>query len=163
VSRCSTFCSSGRLRRPLSANVGRRTMSFDLAVWPREAVASTTDAEKLYLQLCNDPGTACASLPASAGLEGFYQELTALHPQIDDISEEGIDNTDLCPWSIAFDRSDRHILMCSVWSKADYVESLVRDLAHKHGLAMFNPQARSLHLPSQPLALATSRPWWKIW
>jgi len=137
-------------------------MSFDLAVWAQEAVASRDDAETLYLQLCNDPPLAYDRLPSSAGIEAFYQELTSMHPQIDDIPEEEIDNSDLCPWSIAFDRSDKHILMCSVWSKADYVESLVRSLAFKHGLAMFNPQIGALHLATQPSA-APTRSWWKFW
>lgn len=138
-------------------------MSFDLAVWAHETAVSQSDAEKLYLQLCNDPPSAYASLRSSAGIEAFYRELTALHPQIDDVSEEEIDNTDLCPWSIAFDRSDKHILMCSVWSKADYVDNLVRSLACKHGLAVFNPQSRELHLQNRPSTAGLTRPWWNFW
>lgn len=89
-------------------------------------------------------------LPTSRGFEAFYRELTALHPAIDDIPEEEIGNTDLCPWSIAFDRSDRHILLCAVWSRADDAENLVRTLAAKHDLALFNPQTGILHLPDHP-------------
>ena len=68
---------------------------------------------------------------------------------------------DLCPWSIAFDRSEGHIIICCVWSRADYVESLVRDLATKHELDVFDPQADRLHPFDQ--IVQPKRPWWKLW
>ncbi|MBP7867807.1 MAG: hypothetical protein KA419_17895 [Acidobacteria bacterium] len=132
-------------------------MSFDLAVWSKNAVASPAEAGELYARLCDDPSGVYDDLPASRGIETFYRELTAQHPEIDDVPEEEIDNTDLCPWSIAFDRSDKHILLCAVWSKADYVENLVRTLAEKHDLALFNPQTGTLHLLRHPMPRFSGR------
>ncbi len=87
--------------------------------------------------------------------------MVAKHPEIDDISEDQIDDHDLCPWSIAFDRSEGHIIMCCVWSKADYVAGLLKSLAEKHGLALFDPQAGVVHNPVG--VLAKSKPRWKFW
>jgi len=84
----------------------------------------------------------------SPNVDAFYAEFTAKHPEIDDVPEEEIDNTDLCPWSIAFDRSPGHLILCCVWSKADYVESLVKSLAAKHRLSVYDPQTGSVIQPS---------------
>ena len=83
-----------------------------------------------------------------------------MHPQIDDISDEQVDDHDLCPWSIAFDRSPGHLVMCCVWSKADYVTELLKTLANKHGLALYDPQSESIHYPGGELTKETS--WWKF-
>ena len=69
-------------------------------------------------------------------------------------------DTNLCPWSVAFDRSDGHIIMCCVWSKADYVGELVKDMAAKHGLAFYDPQSDRLMYAGEN---ATPKPWWKLW
>lgn len=138
-------------------------MSFDLAIWANDAVQSKADAAELYASLCDDPSAVYDALPASTGIESFYKELTALHPEIDDVPVEEIDNTALCPWSVAFDRSERHLLVCAVWSKAEYVETLVLALARKHGLAVFDPQDGSIHLAGEPDTGTKARPWWKFW
>ena len=138
-------------------------MSFDLAIWANDATRSAAEAAELYASLCDDLPSVYDSLPESAGIESFYEELTSLHPEIDDVPVEEIENTDLCPWSVAFDRSDKHILICAVWSKADYVGNLVLTLAQKHGLAVFDPQDGSIHLSGDSDTRRTTRPWWKFW
>ena len=55
--------------------------------------------------------------------------------------DEEIDNTDLCPLSIAFDRSPGHLIVSCVWPKSEYVYELVAELARRHGLAIYSPQA----------------------
>ena len=77
----------------------------------------------------------------------FYAELTAEHPEIDDIPEGRVDDTEYCPWSVAMDRSDGHVIMACVWSRAEYVGQLVRHLARKHGLAIFDPQQGRVSYP----------------
>lgn len=59
----------------------------------------------------------------------------------------GIDNHDLCRWSCAFDRSPSHLIMCCIWSKSEYVASLVIELAAKHELAVFDPQSETINFP----------------
>lgn len=112
----------------------------------------------LYAALCDGDTSGVQAHPA---VGAFYDELVANHPQIDDISDDEVDDHDLCPWSIAFDRSDGHIVMCCVWSKADYVSGLLKSLAEKHGLALYDPQAGRVHNPGK--APPDSKRKWKIW
>ena len=92
----------------------------------------------------------------------FYDELVATHPEIDDIPEERVDDHEYCPWSIAMDRSPGHVVMCCVWSRADYVRTFVGELAAKHGLVLYDPQEATVTFPPSTDA-ATRRPWWKVW
>ena len=119
-------------------------MSYDLAVWNTKSRLSNEEAVKLYHQLCDSIITGVAPHP---GIEAFYTELTTKHPEIDDVPDDRIDDTDYCPWSIAFDRSPGHLIMPCVWSKAEYVDGLIRTLARKHGLAVFDPQSGTVSYP----------------
>jgi len=136
-------------------------MSFDMGVWyPSERLDDKAAAD-LYVRLCEGNLEGVTPHPA---IEGFYQELTFLHPQIDDIPEDRIDDTDYCPWSIAFDRSPGHLIMSCVWSKADYCRDLIMKLGAKHGLAVFNPQESTITYPESGPSQGTERkPWWRFW
>jgi len=133
-------------------------MSCDHSVWFPYKRLSDAEAGALHSALCEGETSGVQSHPA---IDAFYDELVAKHPQIDEISEDQIDDHDLCPWSIAFDRSEGHIIMCSVWSKADYVAGLLKSLAQKHGLALYDPQAGIVHHPGR--TSAAPKPWWKLW
>lgn len=113
-------------------------MSCDLGILSLDNIVSNQEASKLYVALCD--GEISGVIPSPA-IDSFYKELTAKHPEIDDMPEEEIDDTDLCPWSTAFDRSPGHLIISCVWPKADYVYELVTELARKHGLAIYSPQA----------------------
>ena len=115
-----------------------------MAVWNTSRRLTDAEVGTLYGQLSDSVVDGVTPHPA---IEAFYSELTAKHPEIDDIPEERIDNTDYCPWSIAFDRSPGHLIMCCVWSKAEYVDGFVRQLARKHGLAVFDPQSGKIQYP----------------
>ena len=117
-------------------------MSCDYAVWFPYRHLSNREAGVLYSSLCDGDTSGVQQHPA---IEAFYDELVAMHPQIDDIPESQIGDHDLCPWSIAFDRSPAHLIMCCVWSKADYVDGLLRPLAARHGLALYDPQSDVIH------------------
>jgi hypothetical protein len=133
-------------------------MSFDLAVWYPHEKLSAEAALRVYQNLCEGDVSGLKPHPA---IEAFYEELTAKHPEIDDVPEDEIDNHDLCPWSIQHDRSDRHLIMCSVWSQAAYVEEMIHQLARKHGLVVFDPQSTTIAYPDG--APASNKPWWKFW
>lgn len=133
-------------------------MSCDYGVWPAEPRRTDEEAGALYAALCEGDTTGVSSSPAIAA---FYAELTAKHPEIDDVSEDQLDNTDLCPWSCAFDRSEGHVIMCCVWSKANYVGTHVQGLAFKHGLAFYDPQSDRVSYAAS--AEVSRKPWWKIW
>ena len=132
-------------------------MSCDYAVWFPHKRLSNGDAGQLYVALCDGDTSGVQAHPA---IGAFLAELTATHPQIDDVAEEEIGNHDLCPWSVAFDQSSGHLIMCCVWPKADYVGQLLGDLARKHGLALYDPQSERISYPDDA---PNSKPWWKVW
>jgi hypothetical protein len=119
-------------------------MSCDFAVWFPGKRLTDKEATQLYAELCESVVTGVVAHPA---IDAFYEELTAQHPELDDIPEDRVDDVDYCPWSIAFDRSPGHLIMCCVWSKAEYVAELIGRLAKKHGLAIYDPQAGKIHYP----------------
>lgn len=119
-------------------------MSCDFGVWFPSKQLTNEEADKLYAQLCEGEIDGITPHPS---IDSFYKEITSRHPEIDDVPDDDIDDLDLCPWSIAFDRSDGHLLMSCVWSKAEYVESLIKDLAKKHGLAVYDPQTETITYP----------------
>lgn len=134
-------------------------MSCDHAVWFPSRRLTDREAGALYVRLCDGDLSGVVPHPS---VDAFYSELTAVHPEIDDIPEERIDDHEYCPWSIAFDRSPGHLIMCCVWSRADYVGDLLRTLAKKHALALYDPQADRVWYPQDDSA-RTSKPWWKFW
>src|SRR5260370_1074011 len=135
-------------------------MSCDFAVWFPDRRLDDAEAGRVYRRLCDGVTDDIVPNPA---IDAFYEDLTAKHPEIDDIPEEEIDNHDLCPWSIKLDRSPGHVIMPCVWSKADYVDQLVRTLARKHGLAVYDPQAGRIIYPEESPRGRSKSPWWRVW
>ena len=133
-------------------------MSFDLAVWYPHEHLSKEAALRVYQNLCE--GELSDLLPHPA-IAAFYSELSELHPEIDDIPEDKIDDHDLCPWSVAHDRSDRHMIISSVWSKAEYVHGFIHQLAKDHGLVVFDPQSGSISYREGTPTAKKSR--WRFW
>ncbi len=137
-------------------------MSCDFGVWYPDRRLTDAEAGERYVRLCDSQVE--GEVVEDPAVGAFYTELTRLHPEIDDVPEDRIDDTEYCPWSVAMDRSDGHVIMACVWSRADYVRQLVRDLARKHGLAVFDPQEGRVFYPSDGMsAPAPKRPWWKAW
>lgn len=129
-------------------------MSYDSGVWfPQERISNEA-ATQLYIRLCGGDTSGVVSHPA---INAFYAELTARHPEIDTIPEEKIDDHDYCPWSCKLDYSPSHIIMYCVWPKAGYVHKLVKGLARKHGLALYDPQSEEVIYPDGSTGAKTSR------
>jgi hypothetical protein len=112
-------------------------MSWYCAVWRSNIVKNKEGAEILYRKLCEGD---TSLLGPTQRTQDFYEELTAKHPEIDDINEDEIDNFDLCPWSVTFDKSEGHIIMSCILSKAEYINTLVQELAEKYELSFYEPQ-----------------------
>ena len=135
-------------------------MSYDLGVWFPSSRLNDQEAGELYVGLCE---STVDSPPPHPAVEAFYQELTQTHPEIDTIPEERIDDHEYCPWSCALDYSRGHVIMPCVWSQAENVDRTVRQLADKHGLAVFDPQAGKISYPSYEDSPKPQKPWWKLW
>ena len=118
-------------------------MSWDCAVWHSNSVKNKDDAEILYRKLCEGD---TSLIGPTQRIQDFYEELTAKHPEIDDMGEDEIDNLDLCPWSVAFDKSEGHIIMSCVFIKTDYINNLVQELAKKYELSFYEPQNKTFVL-----------------
>jgi hypothetical protein len=127
-------------------------VSCDFAVWFPNRRLTNEQAGAFYALLCEGE---TAGVKAAPAVDAFYAELTAKHPEIDDVPADRVDDVDLCPWSVPFDRSTGHVIMSCVWSKAAYVEGLVKELARKHGLAVYDPQSGAVTYPDSPKAPAT--------
>jgi hypothetical protein len=135
----------------------KEKMSCDFGVWYPHKRLSNSEAGLLYARLCDGEFGLVQSHPA---IDKFYNELTTLHPEIDSISEDRIDDHDYCPWSCALDRSPGHVIMACVWSKAEYVYTVVHEIALKNGLAVYDPQSDRITYPNSG---KTKRRWWHIW
>jgi hypothetical protein len=70
---------------------------------------------------------------------------------------------ELSPWSCTFDHSPGHLIMSCIWPKADYVDALVKELARKHSLAVYDPQSERIFYPDHTDDVASNKPWWKFW
>ena len=121
-------------------------MSCDFAIVSLPKPLTDAEAMKLYAALCESDVSGVTGNPA---IDAFYAELTATHPEIDDVPEDKVDDFDLCPWSIAFDRSPGHLIICCVWKKAGYVQRLLTDLTRRHGLALIDPQQQTISYPGK--------------
>lgn len=141
-------------------------MSCDFGIWWPSKRRDDAAASRLYAALCEGDTTGVEPSPA---IDAFYNELTGIHPEIDDLPEEDVDDTDLCPWSIGFDRSPGHLIICCVWSKAEYAHELIQRLAGKHGLAVYDPQEKTITYPppkgapGAPAGSESRKPWWRFW
>lgn len=126
----------------------RPTMSFDLAVWYSDQPLSDNEAEKIYLNLCEN----WPFLEGShTSVTEFYNELVQKWPEIDAIPEERVGDFEFCPWSCALCHSGTAIVTSCVWPMADKVSDFVMDLAYDHDLVCFDPQARRVILPAKLL------------
>ncbi len=138
-------------------------MSYDLAVWYPSRRISHSEAGAIYIELCEDEGDVDVLEPNSE-IDAFYDELYSVHPELNDVPDDRVDDSDYCPWSINHDRSDRHMIIASVWSQAEHVHELIHRLARKHGLAVYDPQEDLITYPDGPVNIAEKPgPWWKFW
>jgi hypothetical protein len=119
-------------------------MSCDYAAWHTPLRLTNGAATRLYAALCDGDRSGVAPSP---GIAAFYAKITALHPEIDTVPEDRLDDLDYCPWSCAFDRSDGHLVMSCAWSRAEYVDELVHRLAKKYELACYDPQTGKIAYP----------------
>lgn len=133
-------------------------MSCDFGIWYPHERLTDAQAGAVYAALCEGDVSRVRPHPA---VDAFYEELTARHPEIDDVPEDRIDDHELCPWSCAMDRSSAHLVIASVWSRAEATHRTLLELARKHGVALFDPQSGCIAYPDGTTGAA--KPWWKLW
>ncbi|EHW0638391.1 hypothetical protein L3I77_004903, partial [Vibrio vulnificus] len=77
-------------------------MSFDIAILSLEKRVSNAEASEIYAEILEGN---YSNVAKNAAIEDFYRELTAIHPEIDDIPDDKTEDIDFCPWSCEFDKS----------------------------------------------------------
>jgi hypothetical protein len=112
-------------------------MSYDVGVWNAKRLLTTKEAQAVY----GDP-VKSAHLAASKNVDVFYRKLTKRYAEIDDVPEAKLED---CPWSIALDRSPRHVLMPMRFSFASDMVPEIVALALEHGLDTYDPQDNKLY------------------
>lgn len=134
-------------------------MSCDYAVWHAEARMSNAQAGRLYRALRAGDTSGVTPTPA---VSAFYHEITQMHAEPGAAPEHRDGNRELCPWRAAMDRSDGHLIMRCVCARADYAEKVMRKLARKHGLAMYDPQTAEIRYPNDAMPSLLKRLWWNL-
>jgi hypothetical protein len=121
-------------------------MSCDYGVWYSEAPLTNEEAAKIYVGLCEQ-------WPFLEGenqaVRAFYDELTARWPELDSVPDEKIGDKNYCPWSCAISHSGAAVVTACVWSMADKVGSIIKELARKHELVFYDPQDDRVRLPDR--------------
>jgi hypothetical protein len=117
-------------------------MSCDFAVWSSKKKLTDKQAGDVYRRLCES--AAVSELPPEPAIELFYKELIAVHPEIDSLSDDKVDQS---VWSNVIEHTPTHVLVNCVWSKAKEVEDLIDRLARKHNLAVYDPQSDRIQYP----------------
>lgn len=120
-------------------------MSFDLAVWSRQSDTATRRPNRIYDSICR--GERPAELVADSAVGSFYIELTSRWPELSSAREHSPKNTVTCPWAAELHRSESYVQISCVWSRAEEVYAAVQQLARKHNLVFYDPQADEVTLP----------------
>ena len=129
-------------------------MSYDLGVFFTARPLTEDDALARYSAYCDGKDIAHLIEP-SPRIGSFLKELTDRYPKIDDVYDADLDD---CPWSIAFDLSEGHVILPMVFSHADEVAPYVVKLAKKHRLVCVDPQEGRIRTAPPKLVVEETEP-----
>lgn len=132
-------------------------MSFDLGVFDADAPPSAEAASQRYMQLCEgvDPSTV-----RSARVDAFLGECLKRWAPLDD--DERVDESPWASWPLESQRTPSGFVASIVWSRAEELNAAWREMADRHGLVLFDPQANEVVLPTR-LTGAQSKPRRRGW
>ncbi len=119
-------------------------MSYDLCFWSSRVPVLPSDAERIYLQLCDNNEVLEPGANAEINLQHFWEALTNRYPEPASFSNDDIDN---CVWSCSFDVSTAHIMVCMSYSRKGEVVPYALQIASEHELAVYDPQKNVLINP----------------
>ncbi len=109
-------------------------MSYDLYVWHEPLPISADDARAKLQRWVDGDSDVFAPHPA---VPVFLDALLDRFPPLESLSDDDIDM--LGVWSVTPDRSDSIAALSCVWSRADEVDQVVRELAAAQGLVCYEP------------------------
>ncbi|WP_052737547.1 hypothetical protein [Grimontia sp. AD028] len=133
-------------------------MSHDLGFFSIKEGATTAEVRAAYLSSCKG---AAPSWPQSEALKSFISALENEYPCIDTLSDDEVDDS---PWSCGFDKSEGHIIVSMVFSRAPEVGNFVWSLLEQHELIVFDPQADKAYIGNNELPESQeTKKWWQLW
>lgn len=83
-------------------------------------------------------GAEVEAIPTNHAVVKFIQLLTERYPQIDDASEDELDD---CPWTCAFNCSENMCIMNICWSDVEEIAPEIVALAEDCGLLCYDLQS----------------------
>jgi hypothetical protein len=117
-------------------------MSFNLVVWYSDQKIPDEKGIELYKKIHRGQTD---SLTPNKNIEKFFTELTSRYAPLEEVLYGDVEHS---VWACAFDKSDRHVVMFiradgleksfEIWK---HVATTIVELANKHGLICFDPQA----------------------
>lgn len=109
-------------------------MSCDYIVWHSPTELDDEAATEIAMAIGDGD---VSTIKAHPSLNTFYEELISIHPEIDHLTQRELEKS---PWASTLERSSAYILINCRWHRAKYAFGVIKKLAHKHGLCMFDPQ-----------------------
>ncbi len=122
-------------------------MSFDLQIIPARP-GLTPDSVNAALERMEE-GEAYPFGEPTETLRACLAEIFAHFPPMSDLPEEQIDSA---IWSVDPHWVDGFLSLCMRWSTTPEQINAIIAIAHKHGLAVHDPQDDAICLPPEPQA-----------
>ena len=110
-------------------------MSFELMVWQAGESATPERAADVYHRLADGESDV---VPASAAVLRFADDVVARY---EDLTEQNMHDS---PWSSPLYRTPEGVIVSVAPSRRREVVDAVRELAHRHGLSVYDPQNRTV-------------------
>lgn len=135
--------------RTASDQRGSQPVSFDLYLWASPSPVTAGQADTICHRLAE--GDQSATTPDPRLLE-FASELTARYPRLEDVA-----SPEDSPWNMSPDVTPKRVILCMGFSQAPEISPGILELAGRHGLVCYDPQARQVHHPAQVTPAGTLR------
>lgn len=123
-------------------------MSFDLHIIPARPGLTSDAVGDALERMCED-GVPYPLGEAPDAIRACLAEIFRHHPPMSGMTDEQAESS---IWSIDPDGVDGYIGLCMRWSTTPEQINGIVAIAHKHGLAVHNPQEDAIHPPPKPKA-----------
>lgn len=121
-------------------------MSYDMNIIPARPGLTSDEVGDALERMCLE-GVAYPFGQATEALRACLSEIVRHHPPMSGMTDE---ESEASIWSIDPDCVDGYIGLCMRWSTTPEQINAIIDIAHKHGLAVHDPQDDAIYLPPGP-------------
>ena len=124
-------------------------MTFDLYLWASPSPVTADQADAICQRLAE--GDQSATTPSPRLLE-FASDLIARYPRLEDLA-----SPEDSPWSMSPDVTPQRVILCMGYSHAPQASTGILELASRHSLVCYDPQAGHIHHPAQATSFGLLR------